>query len=213
MRHKFIELIKGEKRPVSYDTFYPSLDKLNDGGWLVGNKVVVIDFDAHNEEETKKLNNITDFILSKYPTFWIQATRGKHLYFKKPSDFGNRQIKSISMLGFPVDYLTGTKQVEVLKRDGVARKTSTNLSNLDFNTLPELPIELYPCKKSKNNNMLCMKEGDRNNTLYKHLLNVKETSELDLEYVAEFINNYVLSEPLPTGELNNTVESANTKET
>ena len=213
MKHKFIELVKGEKRPVSYDTFYPSLDKLNDGGWLVGNKVVVIDFDAHNDEETKKLNEITDYILAKYPTFWIQATRGKHLYYKKPNDFGNRQIKSISMLGFPVDYLTGTKQVEVLKRDGVARKTSSDINKLDFDTLPELPIELYPCKKSKSNNMLCMKEGDRNNTLYKHLLNVKELSDLDLQSVAEFINNYVLSESLPTKELENTVESAKSKET
>lgn len=213
MKNKFIELVKGEKRPVSYDVFYPSLDKLSDAGILVGNKIVIIDFDAHNEQEQKQLDSITDYLLNKYPTFWVQASRGKHLYYKKPKDFGTKQIKAISMLGFPVDYLTGTKQVETLKRDNVERKTSSSIYELDYETLPELPKELYPCRKSKNNNMLCMGEGSRNDTLFKHLLNVKESSELDLEAIADFINTYVFSVSLSKKELETLVSSATEKQT
>lgn len=212
MRHKFIEFVKGEKRPKSYDTFYPNIDNLTDAGWFIGTKVVVIDLDGHNEKEKVKLSNISDYILNKYPTFWIQGNRGKHLYYKKPVDINNRQIKGICVGGFELDYLTGAKAVDTLKQNGIARKTSDNIYDLDFNTLPELPKELYLVPKSKNNNMLCMKDGDgRNETLYKHLLNVKETVEIDINYVANFINDYVFEDKLK--EIDTVIESASKKET
>lgn len=212
MKHKFLEFVKGEKRPKSYDTFYPSIDNLEDAGWFIGTKVVVIDLDSHNEKEKKKLNDISDYILAKYPTFWIQGNRGKHLYYKKSVDLNKRQIKGICVGGFELDYLTGAKAVDTLKMNGIARKTSESIYDIDFNTLPELPRELYLIPKSKNCNMLCMKDGDgRNETLYKHLLNVKETLDIDISYVANFINDYVFEDKLK--EINTVIESVSKKET
>lgn len=209
---KFVELVKGEKRPKSYDTFYPNIKKLEDAGWFIGNKVVVIDLDSHNEEEKKKLDIISDYILSKYPTFWIQANRGKHLYYRKPTTINKRQVKGICVGGFELDYLTGAKAIDTLKQNGVARQTSENIYNLDFNTLPELPKELYLIPKSKNNNMLCMKDGDgRNETIYKHLLNIKESVDIDIDYIANFINDYVFEDKLK--EINTVIESVKQKET
>lgn len=212
MRHKFIEFIQGEKRPKSYDTFYPNIEKLDDAGWFIGTKVVVIDLDSHNDKEKEKLDNISNYILSKYPTFWIQANRGKHLYYKKPNSLNKRQVKGVCVSGFELDYLTGVKAVDTLKRNGITRETSQDIYTVDFNTLPELPKELYIIPKAKNNNMLCMKDGDgRNETLYRHLLSVKETVDIDIDYIANFINDYVFEDKLK--EINTVIESVNQKET
>lgn len=208
---KYIELRKGEKIPKSYDTFYPTLDKLSDGGMLVGTKLVILDFDAHNEEEQEKLHEIENYIITKYNTFWVQGNRGKHIYFRKPSIIKSRKIGEMSVLGFKCDYLTGRNQVEVLKQNGKKRKTSSK--DFDIDLLPDLPEEFYPIPKSRNNNMLCMKDGmGRNETLYKHLLCVKESSNVDIKKVATFINDYVFSEKLTEKELNTIIESATNKE-
>lgn len=194
---KFIKFKEGTKQPEYIDGEVPwgtSLDTFKDAGIWIPKDIVVIDFDAHNEEEQKQMKVIEDQILAKYPTFWVQATRGKHLYYKKPENL-SKKIACITVTGFKVDYLTGKTQPECLKQNGVVRKTSSNITNLDFKELPDLPVELLPVPKSKDNNMLCMKEGDRNNTIYKHLLCVKEMyPEADLKEITEFINNYVFAE-------------------
>ena len=212
---KFLKL-NDKKVPLeSFNVTYTSLDKLDNAGIKLNNKTVVVDFDAHNKEEKKKLNTIINYIYSKNPTFKVNTTRGVHLYYRIPSDVKIKNwTAQTTMYGFKVDYKTGTTSQGVIKLNGKIRKTSTPLEELNFTKLPELPIELYPLPKSKNNILLNLSDGDgRNDNLYKHLLCVKETSfKVDINTVANFINDYLFKDKLKPNELEATIESAKNKE-
>lgn len=211
---KFLEL-NDDKQPVtSFDTTYTSLDKLDNAGLLLNNKVVVVDFDAHNEEETKKIRDIVSYIYSKYPTFRVETTRGTHLYYKVPK---NIKIKNwspmITNMGINVDYKTGNTSLAVIKLKGIIRKTSKPITELKYKDLPELPVELYPLVKSKNNSLLLLKEGEgRNSILYNHLLNLRETYKLNIKEYAHLINQYIFDEELKEKELNTIVDSVLNKD-
>ena len=79
---KFLEL-KDDKQPAtSFDTTYTSLDKLDNAGLLLNNKVVVVDFDKKKKNESE----IIEYFKQRYPTLMIKTTRGYHFYYSKPSD-------------------------------------------------------------------------------------------------------------------------------
>lgn len=211
---KFIEL-NDKKQPVaSFDVTYTSLDSIGNAGILLNSKVVVVDFDAHNDDEITKLKGIVDYIYNKYPTFRVETTRGTHLYYRIPKDVKVKNWSPmVTNLGINVDYKTGTTSQAVIKLKGIIRKTNKPINELKFNELPDLPVELYPLVKSKNNNLLLLKEGDgRNSALYNHLLNMRETYKVDLNEMANIINQYVFDEKLEEKELNTIVESVTTKE-
>ena len=212
---KYIK-IDNEKKPLeSFDTTYTSLDNLENAGIKLNSKTVVVDFDAHNDAEREKLNTIIDYIYNRYPTFKVETSRGVHLYYRIPADIKIKNwTNQMTMYGFKVDYKTGTKAQGVIKINGVVRKTNSPVENLNLTKLPNLPVELYPLPKSKNNTLLCLKTGDgRNDNLYKHLLCVKEdTTEIDISNVADFINNYVFEDKLKKNELKATIESVKQKE-
>jgi putative DNA primase/helicase len=120
----------------------------------------------------------------------------------------------MTMLGFKVDYKTGATSQGVIKLNGKLRNTSEPVEELNLTKLSELPVELYPLPKSKGNILLGLKDGDgRNDNLYKHLLCVKEArTGLDLEAVANFINDYLFIDKLKSSELEATLESVKSKE-
>ena len=210
---KFLEL-NDDKQPVTnFDTTYTSLDKLDNAGLLLNNKVVVVDFDGHSDEEIKKLKDIVDYVYNKYPTFRVETTRGTHLYYKVPKGI---KIKNwspmITNLGINVDYKTGNTSQAVIKLKGIIRKTSKPITELKFTELLELPIELYPLIKSKNNNLLLLENGEgRNSVLYNHLLNMRETYKLDIKEIASLINQYVFKDQLKDKELNTIIDSVENK--
>ena len=212
---KFLKLDNKKVPQEGFDVTYTSLDNLENAGIKLNTKTVIVDFDAHTEEEQEKLKAVIDYIYTKYPTFKVETTRGAHLYYRAPTDY---KIKNwagqMTMLGFKVDYKTGTTSQGVIKLNGVIRKTSEPVANLNFSKLPDLPLELYPVPKSKDNDLLCLGDGDgRNNNLYKHLLCVKDTNlDVDLSSVADFINDYLFKDKLNQAELKATVESAKNKE-
>ena len=212
---KFLKL-DNEKKPVEgFDVTYTSLDSLDNAGVKLNNKTVIVDFDAHNKEEEKRLKNVVDIIYAKYPTFKVETTRGVHLYYRVPNGITIKNwTAQMTMLGFKVDYKTGTTSQGVIKLNGKLRKTSEPIENLNLAKLTELPVELYPLPKSKNNNLLCLTDGDgRNDNLYKHLLCVKESKiELSLDEVANFINDYLFKDKLKTNELESTIQSVKDKE-
>ena len=117
----------------------------------------------------------------------------------------------ISVLGFQCDYLTGNNAYAVIKLNGKTREMNRDL-NLD--NIPELPLSFYPLYKAKDN-LTGMLDGDaRNNNLYKHLLLVKETyPEININDVANTINNVIFEDKLKKKELNNIIKSALKKET
>ena len=212
---KYLKL-DNEKRPVEgFDVTYTSLDKLDNAGIKLNNKTVIVDFDAHNEEEIKILKSVVDVIYAKYPTFKVETTRGVHLYYRVPNGLTIKNwTAQMTMLGFKVDYKTGTTSQGVIKLNGKVRKTSEPVEELNLTKLAELPVELYPLPKSKGNILLGLKDGDgRNDNLYKHLLCVKESKvPLTLDEVANFINNYLFVDKLKSTELEATVESVKSKE-
>ena len=212
---KYLKL-DNEKRPVEgFDVTYTSLDKLDNAGIKLNSKTVIVDFDAHTEEETEKLTNVVSYITAKYPTFKVKTTRGVHLYYRVPNGLTVKNwTAQMTMLGFKVDYKTGSTSQGVIKINGVVRDTSEPLEELNLTKLAELPVELYPLPKSKGNILLGLKDGDgRNDNLYKHLLCVKEArTGLDLEAVADFINTYLFSDKLKSNELEATIESVKSKE-
>lgn len=213
---KFIKL-DDKKRPVeNFDTTYISTDSLENAGVKLTTYCVIVDFDAHDEEEQEQLNKVIDYIYNKYPTFKVTTTRGAHLYYRKPDTVNiNNWVAQMTVCGVKVDYKTGARSQGVIKLNGKLRKTSYPVHELDLKNLPPLPIELYPLMKGKNNMLMGLKEGDgRNSNLYKHLILLKENNKIsaDIKQVAHFINNYIFKQPLENNELNNVVESVTNKE-
>lgn len=203
---KFLEL-NDEKQPVtSFDTTYTSLDKLDNAGLLLNNKVVVVDFDNDNENE----DGIIEYFKQHYPTLTIKTTRGIHFYYSKPSDVVIKNgADKITVGGFQVDYKTGTKSYAIVKHKGKMREANREISLKD---LPMLPIEMYPLAKAKN--ITGLAEGDgRNNALFYHLRLIREQKkDLDINNIANFINDVILGEKLETKELATLVESVSNVE-
>lgn len=198
---KFLEL-NDDKQPVtSFDTTYTSLDKLDNAGLLLNSKVVVVDFDNDNKNESK----IIDYFKQHYPTLTIKTTRGIHFYYSKPSDVVIKNgADKITVGGFQVDYKTGTKSYAIVKHKGKMREANRELSLKD---LPALPLEMYPLLKAKNISGLT--EGDgRNNALFYHLRLIREQKkDLDINTIGKFINDVILGDKLKNKELSSLINS------
>lgn len=203
---KFLEL-NDDKQPVtSFDTTYTSLDKLDNAGLLLNNKVVVVDFDNDNENE----DGIIEYFKLHYPTLTVKTTRGIHFYYSRPSDVAIKNgADKITVGGFQVDYKTGTKSYAIIKHKGKMREANREISLKD---LPPLPIEMYPLPKAKNITGLADGDG-RNNALFYHLRLIREQKrDLDINTIATFINDVILGEKLETKELTTLIESVNNLE-
>lgn len=204
---KFLELNE-EKQPVTnFDTTYTDLDKLDNAGLLLNNKVVVVDFDNDNVNESA----IVDYFKAHYPTQIVKTTRGYHFYYSLPAGLTIKNgADKITVGGFQVDYKTGTKSYAIVKHKGKERERNT--AELTLKDLAELPIEMYPLPKAKNISGLA--EGDgRNSALFYHLRLIREQKgDLDINTLATFINDVVLGEKLETKELNSLVESVSSLE-
>lgn len=178
----------------------------NNVGFIIGNNIIVLDFDGDNINE----NQITEYIENKYPTLIVKTTRGKHFYYKMPHDYQlKKQVDGLSCLGFQCDYLTGDKCIATIKLNGQLREM-----NREFNVdnIPFLPEELYPLRKAKK--LSGMKDEDgRNNSLYAHLLSVREQfPQIDINELANTINSNIFAKKLDNNELNELVKSATKKD-
>jgi len=212
---KYLKLDENKKPLESFDTTYTSLDNLQNAGIKLNNTTVIVDFDIHDEKETEKINTIVNYIFSKYPTFKVKTTRGYHLYYKAPTDSAIKNwVNMMTVAGVKVDYKSGNTSQGVIKVNGLIRETSYPLENLNFGKLPTLPIELYPLPRAKNNILMSLKDGDgRNTEIFKHLSIVKDAKlKIDLNYVADFINNYVFDDTLNNSEISRIVESVTNRE-
>lgn len=204
---KFIKLNEDKQPLTNFDTAYTELDKLDNAGLLLNNKVVVVDFDNDNINEDR----IIEYFKTHYPTQMIKTTRGYHFYYSIPAGVSIKNgADKITVGGFQVDYKTGTKSYAIVKLKGVERERNTK--ELTLKDLAELPLEMYPLPKAKNISGLA--EGDgRNNSLFYHLRLVREQkSEMDINTLANFINDVTLGETLEKRELNTLVESVGSLE-
>lgn len=199
---KFIELNNDKSPKYGFQTTHKTMEGLENAGVLLNTKVVLVDFDNDNVNEEK----IIDYIKNEYPTLTVKTTRGTHFYYTKPD---NVKIgcftDTITAGGFQVDYKTGTKAYAVVKLNGIEREKNQEIS---FDCLPELPPLLYPLKVSKQN-LSGMSDGDgRNDGIFNHLCWIQRTyPDIDLEDMAEVINNIVFTESLDKKELDAVIKS------
>lgn len=198
---KFLEL-KEDKSPVDRGITYPSYEKLENVGLLLNDKVVVVDFDGDNKNESK----IWEYLEKEHPTLTVKTDKGKHFYFSKPIGIEIKNwTDTIAVGGFQVDYKTGNQYVMV-KRKGVERERNKELTLED---LPELPQILYPLPRQKEN-LSGMTEGDgRNDAIFKHLGYVRRTyPDIEIEDISKVINEVTFEEAFDEKELEAVVTSA-----
>lgn len=205
---EYIKLKKGTKEPLNRHQFYNNIDELEDAAIVLDNykDVVFIDFDGLKDNKNCE-DRIIKGILETYPcSLVVETTRGKHLYYKT-----KRKLKqwTAGFLNISVqcDGKMGNAYA-VIKQYGVVRSHTGDLS---FDTLTDLPDILLPMYVGKDIENLCgLKEGQgRHNKLLRHLCQVRVNYDnVDIEAIAEFINNYVFDEALPQEEINNVVKSS-----
>ena len=203
---KFIEL-NDDKEPVTdFNTTYTSLSSLKSAGLLLNSKVVIVDFDNDNINESKIIN----YFNQHYPTLTVKTTRGMHFYYAKPDGVTIKNgADKITIGGFQVDYKTGCKSYAIVKHKGKERKRS---EELHLNNLPPLPLEMYPLAKAKN--LSGLEDGDgRNNALFYHLRLIREQfKDVKVINVANFINDNILTDSLKAKELKTLTDSVITLE-
>lgn len=201
--------LDNKKRPrtkLNPKYYSNSYDTLHNAGFIIGNNVIVLDFDNDNKQE----NEIMNYIEQKYPTLIVKTNRGKHFYYRMPSKYKfDKSIDGLSCLGFQCDYLTGERTYSTIKLKGQLREMNKEFSLDNMSILPEA---LYPLKKAKK--LSGMDEGDgRNNSLYAHLLAVRESfPEIDINILACDINENIFAKKLDKSELKEVIKSAKKKE-
>lgn len=203
---KFLELNEDKQPVTTFDTTYTDLNKLDNAGLLLNSKVVVVDFDNDNDNESE----IIEYFITHYPTLTVKTSRGIHFYYSIPNDLGIKNgADKITYGGFQVDYKTGSKSYAIVKHKGVERERNGELSLKD---LPPLPLEMYPLTKGKNISGLA--EGDgRNNSLFYHLRCLRELKkDIDINYIANFVNDVIFTNKLSSKELATLLESVSNVE-
>lgn len=97
----FIKL-NNQKIPITkYNPkFYKdNYNEWNNVGFIIGNNIIVLDFDNDNLNEKQ----ITDYIKNKYPTLIVKTTRGKHFYYKMPLDYQfKKQVDGFILFRIPM---------------------------------------------------------------------------------------------------------------
>ncbi|WP_064590318.1 phage/plasmid primase, P4 family [Streptobacillus moniliformis] len=199
---KYIELNNDKTPKTNFDTFYDSTENLENAGLILDKNIVVVDFDINPE--------IGEFILENVKTRGIKTRRGYHLYFTIPSDMKIINSTNITtVFGNKVDYKTGyggKKAYAIVKLNNINRE----IINPEVTEFPVLPKILYPTSTSED--IINLQPGSRNNTLFKHVLNVSKylnDGEILLR-IAKQINDFMLY-PLDLNEIETIVNSAISK--
>ena len=206
---KYIEL-NGKEPKHKLNTFSTDHKNYDDAAVLLNNKIVVVDFDDYTD--------VGELIYNSFPTLKVYTSRGFHLWYKKPkTDSISTPIRNytnkLTVAGVKVDYKTGTRQYAIVKQNGQMRDMDNDNYLQDLDSLPDLPLLLYPSKLK--HDIYGLEDGHgRNSAMYTHLLSTLEQYSLnddELNNLADFINNNVFAEPLPETELKNTIESVKNK--
>lgn len=205
---KYIELSEdNNKKPNhSFDIFSTDHTNYNNAGVILNKNLVVVDFDERSQAADK--------IFETYPTLKVHTKRGFHLWYKRPATeqistpIRNYTDKTV-VAGIKVDYKTGNKAQAVVKQNGQMRRMDNPHYLEDIESLPELPMLLYPSKLK--HDLLGVKDGQgRNSAMYSHLLSTLEQYSLDNETLgtlSNYINHFVFAQPLPKEELESLLTS------
>lgn len=195
---KYIELNSDKTPKTDYDTFKFTTNQFENAGRILNGNTIVVDFDNHKE--------IAELIINLVPTRAIKTTRGYHLYYKVPPKLQPKNTNgTITVLGCPVDYKTGyggKKQYAIVKMNGINREIIN-----DIEDYPLLPKILYPTKSKID--LIDLQKGNRNETIYKHLMNVVDEYDFSIDECLTLSENIisVMKYPLEKTEMQNIVQS------
>ena len=182
----YVEFVNGEKYSNKDADISESLDHFQDAGYLLTRDEVVIDIDCLSHEVIKKL--LATFDIN---TQIVWTPRGAHLYFKKPKSI-NRANRACA-LGFPIEmkHINNCRAVTV-KQNGIIREIQNK-------GIREECHPIFSINK-RFENLSALSEGDgRNNALFKHRTQLAGVKKW--ETYIRFINDYILSDPLPEPEI------------
>lgn len=183
------ESIKGRKEFYKFD----EVKHLKSYGGVLADDIIMVDIDNMNEAET--MQQIVNELNIKCNI--IETSRGKHFYFKN-TNIRKNSIHQRIAIGLNVDIKLGDRNCVVpLKIDGTERKFLQKYDELD-----SLPKWIYVMKKDIDFNDLS--EGDgRNQTLFNYILTLQSEgfSKDEIRETIAIINNYIISEPLDSKEL------------
>lgn len=183
---EYMKFEPGEKFGKKGADISPTLEGLDDAGYVLEDRDLVIDIDCLSHEAIQEMIKV--FNIS---TEYRLTERGVHLYYKKPARLV--RANSICAFGIKIEYKTkqNTKAITV-KRNGVERPVFNQGIRED---LPEIFIP-----KKTYLDLLGMDEGDgRNNALFQTRQNINDLSNKDT--IIRFINQWVFADPLNEKEI------------
>ena len=213
---QYIILQKGKKIPaISKQTkkriFTTNIKEISDAGISLLNTkdIVVVDFD--NIDENRGIENRTiQEIVKRYGcNLVVKTDKGYHLYFKSSKEITSKWVHQDTVCGVRTDGIVSGDNYLAIKRNGKMRE---HTGEIRLDNLTELPDVLLPLYTKLDYNICDLTEGDRNNTLFKHLCQVRRyydenEGNIDLEEIAKFINEVIFAEQLPTNEVISIVNS------
>lgn len=213
---EFVVLQKGEKRPKAKTNgkgwqTVSNIDYIDDAGILLTNTkdVVVIDFDNLDVNNGIEERVIKEIIKRYGCSLVVKTDKGFHLYYKSSREITKCWTKRETICGVRTDAKTSGNEYLIIKRNGKMRE---HIGEIRLDNLVELPDVLLPLYKQIDYQMCDLKEGSRNETLFKHLCFIRQCydeteNKIDLEEIANFINEVVFAEPMDKNEVLGIVKS------
>lgn len=169
-------------------------------GWIVPEEYVVVDID--NKEAARIAFEILESRGAKFN--FTMSRKGGHFIFKNPRKHG-LSTKSPTPIGIEIDIRSMSNGYIILPHNDRERKWGYLSEEMD-----DLPFFLTPLKGFKlQSDFINMVQGERNSTLHKHLMALKDfapsLTAKEKEESVRMINKFMLKEPLSDEELRNTV--------
>lgn len=200
---KFVELNNDKLIKADYNVTHSSLDNLENAGILLNENIIVVSFYGGNNDDNYNEHKIIDYLNSNTLnrnnlTLTINTMKSFDYYYFLPKGIViESSDEQLTVGGFCVNYKTGDNSYSVVKENGTLCKTSKDLV---FEGLPELPVLLYPLKKTKQKLSGMTKDNDIAKVLFDQLCDIKEAYEnMDISEkikIALFINYYIFTDSL-----------------
>jgi len=171
---------------------YDEIKQYSEFAGVIADDVVLVDID--DKQQSEKLYDIVTELNLNCCVY--KTTRGMHFYFRN-TDIEKCGTHINLACGLQADIKLGSKNSYAIMRfDGENRECLRDCK------IERIPVWLKPIK-AKNNVLVAMVEGNRNQTLFNYILTLQAEgmSKEDIRETLRITNEYVFDEPLEEREL------------